>query len=321
MGEEVGRPRLPKMFKRTTLPKVLLMLAGFVFFSANTVYFIDQPPGPLVAAADPTYHFSFDNVRDKGPYLNLKSAILVNYDNGEVVYTKNAEAVRPIASISKLITAMVVLDHGVDLESTEKISKEDARRSSRSRLRVGYEMSVEDLMYAALMSSDNRAARALARATCGDRESFVKEMNLKARKLGLKHTKFFEPTGLDERNVSTAHEVAKILHYAYKYDLIAHITSQRRHMCTILNRKRYNRVQMTNTNLMIVSKYHVLSGKTGYIQASDYCLTTLVQNKAGERLTLVVLGVPGDRLRFKEARKLVDWGFKQIPDEALASTS
>lgn len=310
-----------KMFNRKTLPKVLLMLAGFVFFSANTVYFMDQPVGPLMAAADPTYHFDFDKVCEKGPYLNLKSAILVNYDNGEVVYSKNSEAVRPIASITKLVTAMVVLDHKVDLNATETITKEDARRSSRSRLRVGYEMTVEDLLYAALMSSDNRAARALARATCGDRESFVKEMNLKARRLGLKHTRFFEPTGLDERNVSTAHEVAKILHYAYDYELIAKITAEKRHMCTIINRKRYNKVQMANTNLMIHSKYNVLSGKTGYIQESDYCLTTLLKNKAGERLTLVVLGVPGDRLRFKEARRLVDWGFRQLPREELASTS
>jgi len=312
---------LPQMFNRKTLPKVLLMLAGFVFFSANTVYFMDQPVGPLMAAADPTYHFDFDNVREKGPYLNLKSAILVNYDNGEVVYTKNAEVVRPIASITKLVTAMVLLDHGVDLTLTETITKQDARNSSRSRLRVGYEMTVEDLLYAALLSSDNRAARALARATCGDIESFVKEMNLKVRKLGLKHTMFYEPTGLDQRNVSTAHEVAKILHYAYDYDLIAKITAEKRHQCTIINRKRYNHVQMSNTNLMIHSKYRVLGGKTGYIQASDYCLTTLVQNKEGERLTLVVLGVPGDRLRFREARKLVDWGFRQVPRKQLASTS
>ncbi|MCP4685470.1 MAG: D-alanyl-D-alanine carboxypeptidase [bacterium] len=308
------------MFNRKTLPKVLLMLAGFVFFSANTVYFMDQPVGPLMAAADPTYHFDFDNVRDKGPYLNLKSAILVNYDNGEVVYSRNAEAVRPIASITKLVTAMVLLDHGVDLQSTETITKQDARRSSRSRLRVGYEMTIEDLLYASLLSSDNRAARALARATCGDIESFAKEMNLKARRLGLKHTMFYEPTGLDRRNVSTAHEVAKLLHYAYDYELIAEMTATKRHMCTIINRKRYNKVQMSNTNMLIHSKHKVLSGKTGYIQAADYCLTTLVQNKAGERLTLVVLGVPGDRLRFKEARRLVDWGFRQVPREELAST-
>ncbi len=300
------------MLNRRTLPKVLLMLAAFVFFSANSVYFLEQPSGPLFAASEKVCHFDFDDIPDtKKPYLNLKSAILVNYNNGEVLYAKNCEKVRSIASITKLVTAMVVIDKGIDFDSTAKITKEDARRSSKSRLKVGFEMTVRDLMYAALMNSDNRAARALARATSGSYEEFAKEMNFKMKQLGLKHTVFYEPTGLDSRNVSTAHEVAKLLHYAYDYKTIAKITSTKRYRCTVLNRKRNNRLQMANTNLLIHSKYDVLSGKTGYTRAADYCLTTLVENKAGERLTLVVLGVPGDKLRFREARRLVDWGFKQ----------
>jgi len=295
---------------RQRLAKVLLLLAAFVFFSANTVYFVETPKGPLKAATPRTYHFEWDNLRPKSPRLNLKSAIVVNYDNGEVIYARDADSPRPIASISKLVTAMVVIDQEVDMSATEKITKEDAQRSSRSRLRVGDELTVKDLLYAALMNSDNRAARALARVTSGSQDDFVREMNYKARKLGLDNTVFYEPTGLDERNVSTAEEVAKLLHYAYDYPLIAKITSTKRYHCRVLNRK--NRiVPMANTNLLVHSPYRVLSGKTGYIRASDYCLTTLVQNKAGERLTCVVLGVPGDRLRFREARKLIDWGFSQ----------
>jgi len=299
------------IFSRTTLPKVLLFLAAFVFFSANTVYFIETDNSVLKAGLDPAYHFDFDAVHDKGPYVNLKSAMLVNYDNGEVVYAKNADEKRPIASISKLVTAMVVLDSKIDLKQKQKISREDARRSSRSRLRVGYELTLEDLLYAALLSSDNRAARALARATSGTIENFADEMNKKIKEFGLEETVFYEPTGLDSRNVSTAHEVAKILHHAYKYKMIRKITQMRYHDVRIKNRK--NRpLRMTNTNLMTVSPYKVLAGKTGYIRAADYCLATLVKNKAGEKLTVVVLGVPGDKLRFREARKLVDWGFKQI---------
>lgn len=298
------------IFSRTTLPKVLLFLAAFVFFSANTVYFIETDDSVLKAGLDPAYHFDFETVQ-KGPYVNLKSAMLVNYDNGEVVYAKNADKKRPIASISKLVTAMVVLDHGIDLKQTQKISRDDARRSSRSRLRVGYELTLEDLLYASLLSSDNRAARALARATCGTIENFADEMNKKVREFGLKETIFYEPTGLDARNVSTAHEVAKILHHSYKYKKIARITQMRYKDVKVHNRK--NRpLRMTNTNLMTVSPYKVLTGKTGYIRAADYCLATLVKNKAGEKLTVVVLGVPGDKLRFREARKLVDWGFKKI---------
>jgi D-alanyl-D-alanine endopeptidase (penicillin-binding protein 7) len=301
------------------------MLAAFVFFSANTVYFLEDPRGPVMAAAARNYAFDFDKMpQAKKPNLNLKAAILVNYGNGEVLYAKNVEQPRPIASITKLVMAMVLLDRGVDLSTTATITKEDAHRSSKSRLNIGYEMTLEDLLYAALLNSDNRAARALARSACGTIGEFVREMNLKARQLGLKNTVFYEPTGLDSRNVSTAHEVAKILHYAYDHDLIAKITSTRSRTCTVLNRKN-KRLQMANTNLIIHSRYSVLGGKTGYTRASDYCLTTLVSNKSGERLTCVVLGVPGDRLRFKEARRLLDWGFLQLKNRdsstALVSKS
>ncbi len=299
------------LFARSTLPKVLLFLAAFVFFSANTVYFIEAEEGIFLAAMGKTYHLDFDTVRPKGPYLNLKSALLVDYNNGEVLYSKNADTQRPIASISKLVAAMVIVDQGVDLESTEAISKTDARRSSRSRLNIGYELTLRDLLHAALMNSDNRATRALARATCGTIEDFAAEMNRKSKALGLNQTHFVEPTGLSAENVSTAHEVAKIVHYAYDYELIREITSKKTYYVKIINKKN-RRVSMANTNLMIHSPYSVLTGKTGFIRAADYCLTTLVRNKKGERLTLVVLGVPRDQLRFREARKLIDWGFKQL---------
>ena len=299
------------MIKKSSFPKVLLLLAAFVFFTANTIHIIEVENSQLLASVNPTYHFDFDSVKKKGPYLNLKSAILVNYENGQVLYNKNANDVRPIASITKLVAAMVILDKGIDLKQTEKIIKSDARRSSKSRLKVGYEMTLEDLLVAALMNSDNRAMRALARATSGSIEAFAQEMNKKANTLGLKRTMFIEPTGLDKRNVSTAHEVAKILHYAFNYPKLVEITSARSRRIPIKNHKgKY--LQMANTNLIVLSRYDVLTGKTGYIRAADYCLGTLVQDKSGERLTAVVLGVPGDKLRFREIRKLLDWGYKQV---------
>jgi len=142
-------------------------------------------------------------------------------------------------------------------------------------------------------------------------------MNRKVKRLGLEHTVFYEPTGLDKRNVSTAHEVAKILHYAYDYPLIAEISSKKQYRVKIQNRKNTYR-GMANTNLLIHSPYRVLSGKTGYIRAADYCLTTLVRNKSGQRLTAVVLGVPGDKLRFRECRKLLDWGYRRTAELASA---
>ena len=298
------------MISKKTLPRVLLFLAAFVFFSANTIYMLEADTAYIKQAFDKTCHFDFDHVQ-KGPYLNLKSAMLVNYDNGEVLYAKNADQVRPVASLTKLVTAMVILDKKVDMNLTATITREDARRSSRSRLRVGYELTVHDLMHAMLMNSDNRAARALARVASGSMERFTLEMNRKIKKLGLENTTFYESSGLDSRNVSTCHDIAKILHYAHDYDLIQEITAKKTYRVKVRNRKNIT-LPMANTNLLIHSRYKVLSGKTGYIRAADYCLTCLVQNREGERLTLVVLGVPGDKLRFKEARRLIDWGFKQI---------
>ncbi len=300
------------MDKRKSVARTLVLLALIVFFSANTLYMFEIAPSEIQASSSKKYSLDFENVKSKGPNLNLKAALLVDYDSNDVIYAKNCNKLRPIASITKLVMAMVLVDSKVDLKKTEKITKADAYRSSKSRLSVGFEVTLYDLLYAALLNSDNRAARALARATCGSIEAFAREMNKKSRELGLKSTIFYEPTGLDSRNVSTAVEVAKIVHYAYQYELIAKVTSTKQYRVKILNKKNTYR-QMANTNLLTVSPYRVLAGKTGYIRASDYCLATLVKNRDGRRLTAVVLGVPGDKLRFREARKLIDWGYRQLP--------
>jgi len=268
------------MLNRRSLPKVLLMLSAFVFFSAGTLHLVENTSADLFVPVEGRYQLDFDSVISKGPYLNLKSAIIVNYDNGKVIYGKRADVVRPIASLTKLVMAMVLLDSDVKLDSTATITREDARRSSRSRLKVGFELTIKDLLYAALMNSDNRASRAIARTVAGSYDAFTKLMTIKVKRMGLKDTRFVEPTGLDKRNVSTAHEMAKIVHYANDYKVIAGITSRKSYRVRILNRKNMYR-QMANTNMIVHSRYTVQAGKTGYIQAADYCLATLVKNRKG----------------------------------------
>jgi D-alanyl-D-alanine endopeptidase (penicillin-binding protein 7) len=259
-----------------------------------------------------TYSLDFHKVQPRGPVVRLKCALLVNYDDGSVIFAKNADEVRSIASISKLMSAMVFLDRQPNLDSTVTITQEDAYQSSRSRLRTGYRMTLRNLLYTSLMVSDNRATRALARAVSGSCGEFADLMNAKAQQLGLTSTSFVEPTGLDERNVSTAAEVAKLLYHARSYPLIARITSTANYRVKVLNRKQSFLKPISNTNLLVHSPYDVLAGKTGYIRASQYCLVSVVQNRTGGRLTVVALGAPGAMTRFREARKLVDWGFKQI---------
>jgi D-alanyl-D-alanine endopeptidase (penicillin-binding protein 7) len=291
---------------------LILIFAVFVFFSTNRVIFVEGADNSVQASESaPSYILDFNMMRTKPPNLQYHAAILVNFDKGEVLYAKNPEMVHSIASISKLVAAMVVLDSKVNLNDTETISKDDSYQSSKSHLHTGWQFSLHDLLYASLMISDNRATRALARATAGTIDSFVVLMNAKVRSLGLKNTVFYDPTGLDSRNVSTAHELAIILYHAAKYDMITRITSEDRYYVRILSRR--NRLlQLSNTNRLMKSPYTVLAGKTGYIEESAYCLATLLKNRAGEKLALVLLGAPGGGLRFKEARILANWGFQQM---------
>jgi serine-type D-Ala-D-Ala endopeptidase (penicillin-binding protein 7) len=293
---------------------VILVAAGAAFIPS-----LASKPGVVEAQQAQTVQakldpFNFESVKAVGPKLNLRSALLVDYESGKVLYAKNSEMAQPIASLSKLVAAMVVLDNVTDFSKTIIVSKDDAYQSSFTRLHQGWELSLDDLLHASLMASDNRATRALARATSGTYDAFVEKMNAKCKSLGLKSTVFYDPTGLDSRNVSTAHEVALILNAAYKYPTIANITSTKTWTAAIKNRgrRRASICALRNTNrLMFTSPFQVLAGKTGFIEASAYCLATLLANDRGEKLTLVVLGAPGGSLRFKEAKKLATWGFAQ----------
>ncbi|UCD16955.1 MAG: D-alanyl-D-alanine carboxypeptidase [Candidatus Zixiibacteriota bacterium] len=242
-------------------------------------------------------------------YLNLKSAIAVDNDTREVLYCYNAHEIRSVASLSKLLTAMVIFDN-YRPDSILTIIRSDSRRSSRSLFRIGDQARLEDLLHAALLQSDNRAARAMARHVAGSCERFTEMMNEKAERLGLADTKMYEPTGLDKRNCSTAADCAKLLNAVLlDYPEIATITSRKRYSFKLLNRKKT--IRLINTNRMVFSKYKVLAGKTGYIISSDYCLATVLENGEGKCISVVVLGVPGPQTRFREARRLANYAFKK----------
>ena len=243
-------------------------------------------------------------------YLNLRAAIVVDNESEQLLYSYNAGEVRSIASISKLLSAMVVLDNYMP-DSIITITKKDARRSARSIFRAGDKVKMRDLLHSALLQSDNRAARALARTVAGSIERFAEKMNEKAEKLDLDNTKMYEPSGLDKRNQSTAADCARLVYYAMQYPEIARITSLKKYEFKLVNRNGRKK-RLINTNKMVFSKYRVLAGKTGYIIESDYCLATIIENGAGDRITLVVLGSPGPQTRFREARRLANYSFRKI---------
>jgi D-alanyl-D-alanine endopeptidase (penicillin-binding protein 7) len=267
-------------------------------------------PLPLGVKAKDFFNFSLpDSNISANMRLNLRSGIVIDNETQKVLYCYNADKMMPIASISKLLTSMVVLDN-YRPDSIITITREDCLYSSRSTLRKNDRINVRDLLHISLIRSDNRAARAIARSVTLSTMEFAIKMNEKAKEIGLLNTIMYEPTGLDERNISTAADVAKLVNYASMYPEIARITSLKEYTFKAFNRKKPRRI--INTNKLLFSKYHVLAGKTGYISESAYCLTTIVEDENRNKVTVVVLGAPGPQARFREARRLAAWAFKKL---------
>ncbi len=245
-----------------------------------------------------------------GVKFNAQSALVIDNQNGEWVFARNPQEVRSIASLTKLLTAMVYLDTKPDPNARVTITSQDCFESSRSRIYAKEVFKGVDLLHIALVSSDNRAARAVAGATGLTNAEFVARMNKKALSLGMVNTKMYEVTGLDERNVSTAADVALMINAAMKYPLIKQCMSELRYTCRPLNKNRIR--TFGNTNRLLWSKWQVEAGKTGYIEKSAYCLATILSEVGGREITVVVLGAPTNGSRFTAARRLADFVFKQL---------
>jgi len=242
------------------------------------------------------------------PYLRCRAALVVDNHTGHILYAKNERTPRAIASLTKLMTAMVYLDCNPDLTQLVTITREDARNSAKSTLRRGETFVALDLLYAALMSSDNRAARALVRASGKSKDEFIWLMNEKAKTLSLNDTRFDEVTGLSENNISTAYDCALLLDAALSYDLIREITTTQRYRYRSLNKKRLHRA--TNSNRLIFSRHKIAGGKTGYILRSGWCLATRARDDQGHDITAIILGASSNNQRFYSADRALRWGYR-----------
>ncbi len=252
---------------------------------------------------------SFAELKSK-PRLRCEAAFIVDNKAGEIIFEQNSHEVRPIASITKLLTALVFLESGVDLNTTARITDEDAFESSKSRLRPGEEYTVRDLLYAALISSDNRAARALSRSAGMPQAKFIAHMNDKARELRMDSTHLIEPTGLSNENRSTAHDCAILVNAALKNHLIRHITSCTEHTIRPLNRRRV--IGLSNTNRLLETDLKFLGAKTGYISAAGWCIAARAQSSDGDDVTAVVLGARTSNQRFASLSSAFHWAFDVV---------
>lgn len=237
------------------------------------------------------------------PRIRAVAGMLYNLRTKEVIWERRGLDQRPIASITKVMTALVLLDQEPDLTRDVVVSRSDVRRASTTYLRRGERVTLDALLHLALIASDNVAARILARASGWGTRRFVERMNLKAAALGLADTRFVEPSGLDERNVSTPYDIARLIAVASEVPDLSRIMRKR----TDRVRTDLRRLNIRNTNRLLRSRHAIRGGKTGYIDEAGYCFTAVVEVPDADPIALVVLGAGSNAGRFSEARRLIDW--------------
>jgi serine-type D-Ala-D-Ala endopeptidase (penicillin-binding protein 7) len=241
----------------------------------------------------------------KTVYLRSSAALVQDVETGEIVIDKNADSVTPIASITKLMTAMVILDRGLDLDARIVVSRDDVdwKKGTRSRLRPGAILTRKELLLIALMASENRAAAALGRTYPGGLAAFVSAMNVKAAALGMTDSHFVDPTGLSPNNVSSARDLARLVNAAHGYPLIREFSTRERATVTAFGKP----LAFHNTNgLVRSSQWEIGLSKTGYISEAGRCLVMRVR-LASKDLIVVLLDSWGRQSRIGDAVRIRRW--------------
>jgi D-alanyl-D-alanine endopeptidase (penicillin-binding protein 7) len=256
-------------------------------------------------------------------HLNSSAAIVIDQGTGQVLAQKNEQAVLPMASLTKLMTTLLVLEAKQPMDEVLTITEDDVdnERHSRSRLRVGTTLTREEALHLALMSSENRAAHALARAYPGGVPRLVGAMNARARALGMTNTTYVDPTGLSNRNQSTAHDLAVLVAEVAKNPVIRDFSTTPAHVASLGGRT----LQYKNSNRLVRSdkgRWDIELQKTGYIVEAGRCLTMLTK-VAGHDLVMVLLDADTNGARLADAEKLRRWvvaqnGWQEEPPVARA---
>jgi len=244
----------------------------------------------------------------KSSSLKVRSHVALIFDEQlqRPLYSKNSRTVMPIASITKLMTAMVVLDANLPMDVEVSVAEDDLNsiKRAKSRLRVGMTLTRSELLRLALMASENRAALALARSYPGGTEALVAAMNAKASALGMENTQFFDPTGLDSDNVSTAQDLVKMVSAARYYPLISEYTTSTSHSIEGLSGRT---MHFSNTNPLVrSSSWDIGLSKTGFINEAGKCL--VMQATIRQRpVIIVLLDSWGRRTRVGDANRIKKW--------------
>lgn len=252
-----------------------------------------------------TPRFRVDEFGREVPDVRAEAAIIYNPETGEVLWENHSKDQRSMASITKVMTALVFLESETPLSTPVKVQRSDVLAASTTYLRNGFELPAEDLLNLLLVGSDNAAARALARSSNIGYENFIRRMNEKAKELGLESTSYVEPSGLSSDNVSSAYDLARLIAYAAADERIGSIM-RKTSFTTQVGRRT---ISANSTNQIVRSgDIDVVGGKTGFIGRSGYCLATLLRlPQSGQQVAFVVLGAKSNASRFWETRHLFNW--------------
>lgn len=252
-----------------------------------------------------TPRFKLDDSGQEIPAPRAAASIIYDPETNEVLFEENAQELRSIASITKVMTALVFLESLPDLTQTAKVVRADVAQASTTYLRIGYTVTTDQLLHLLLIGSDNAAARVLARVSSYGTEGFVARMNEKARELGLEQTHYEDTSGLMSANVSSAFDMARLIAYAAADERIGGMMRMSEYALT----PGKGTVHVKSTNRLVrTGELDVLGGKTGFIRSSGYCLATLVRlPQTGRQVAVVVLGAKSNAGRFAETKHLFNW--------------
>ncbi len=294
-------------------------LLFIIFFSALSFSIASLPAttvGPYVSSFSVRSDRLFENkssnaapvktnVKSLGPRISAQKAIVVDVESGAVLFSKNEDSPHAMASIAKLMSALVFLESNPDLEYVVDMSEEDEREGGEGFIRSGESAKLKDYLSASLIGSANNATIVLSRSSDVTQSEFIDLMNKKAIQIGMRNTKFVDPSGLLSENKSTAYDIVKLLEEVSKNSIIIDIIGSPGRFITVYPSK--TRRYVSTTNHLMGSIIFVNFGKTGYLDESLYNLAASVKFKEGAELYIVVLGSSTNEDRVQDAKNLAVW--------------
>ncbi len=250
---------------------------------------------------------NYPNKKDNkslGVKIGSTSAIVMDVNTKAILWQKNAHEVRSLASITKLMTALVFLDTNPQWSNLVTMNRSDERNGGTAHILRGKKVRVKDLFNVSLIASDNNAINALVRSTGIASEDYLDLMNNKAKELNLENTNFVDFTGLNDKNKSTAFDILKLSQEAFTKEEIVEVTKKKIYSFYDDTGKYY---KILSTNKLLNSYLNVIAGKTGFTNAAGYCLVSEIENEYGHKILIVILNAESDDHRFQDLKILAGW--------------